>query len=276
MAAEGARALEAWRTTHPDRAMGDLPFWMMGEVYGYGASGGRDFDFGDRTVDYFDFGYDALINFGFKTEARGGVEALEAVYARYAELLNGGELEGVSIVNYIASHDDGSPLDRDRDEPFFTSAKLMLAPGAAQIYYGDETLRPLRIEGAEGDANLRSFMNWEALESDDFAAGVLQHWQALAAFRARHPAVGAGEHRMIRAEPYVFSRVLEWEEGRDAIVAGVGLPLGEKVIPVGGVFRDGTTVVDAWSGQTALVRDGVVLLDTTGEVVLLEASTRQR
>ena len=40
-------------------------FFMLGEVYHYTPTTGLQFDFGDKKVNYFDFGFDALINFSF-------------------------------------------------------------------------------------------------------------------------------------------------------------------------------------------------------------------
>ena len=41
---------------------------MVGEVYGWEPGQGRNYDFGDRRVDFFANGYDGLINFGFKSD----------------------------------------------------------------------------------------------------------------------------------------------------------------------------------------------------------------
>jgi hypothetical protein len=70
------------------------------------------------------------------------------------------------VLNYLDSHDDGAPFDASRKKPFESANKLLLAPGAAQIYYGDETARKLDIAEATGDAKLRSFMNWDELEQN--------------------------------------------------------------------------------------------------------------
>ena len=157
---------------------------MVGEVYGWEPGHGREYDFGDRTVDYFAHGYDALINFGFKRDA---AERPDSLFASYGWALHGGALTGVAVLNYLSSHDDGSPYDVDRKDPFGAGTRLLLAPGGAQIYYGDELARPLRIAGAEGDANLRSFMNWEDLERDGRAGEVLRHWRKLGRFRREAP-----------------------------------------------------------------------------------------
>ena len=264
--AEAERAFADWKTAHPEKVLDGLPFFMLGEVFGYEPSRGRNFDFGDRTIDFFDYGFDGLINFGFKREAAGNLEDL---YARYSNALREGALHGVAILNYVSSHDDGSPYDRDRNEPVGAGTRLLLAPGGAQIYYGDELARPLRVEGAEGDANLRSFMNWEDLERRQATAEVLEHWRKLGRFRRAHPAVGAGEHRRLLAEPYIFSRILETEGISDRVVVAMGQPPGSKTIPVIGVFPDGAELADAYSGVTGTVVGGEITLVTQAGLVLL-------
>jgi alpha-amylase len=265
--AEAERALADWRAAHPDRVMDALPFYMMGEVYNYSLRGGREFDFGGGyTVDFFDYGYDGLINFDFK--GRSG-ESLDALFTRYAAGLREGDLQGVSILNYLSSHDDGSPWDRRREDPFGAGTRLLLAPGGAQIYYGDELARPLIVEGAEGDANLRSFMNWQDLERGSYTVEILEHWQKLGQFRSAHPAVGAGEHRRLQEDPYIFSRTLETETLSDRVLVAMGQGEGAKTVPVFEVFPEGTVLVDAYSGETGTVMNGEMTLETDYELVLL-------
>ena len=133
------------------------------------------------------------------------------MFSKYSTLLQR-EFAGKSIVHYISSHDDGGPYDLDRKDPINAGTKLLLCPGAVQVYYGDETNRPLVVEGTEGDANLRSFMNWSELQANQkrngFAAqDVLAHWQKLGRFRRAHLAVGAGVHTQLSDAPYTFKRV---------------------------------------------------------------------
>jgi alpha-amylase len=263
---EAEAALAHWRRVHPERIRGDLPFYMMGEVYGWEVGQGRSYDFGDRRVDFFAHGYDALINFGFKRDAAAPADSL---FAAYAKALHAGPLDGVAVVNYISSHDDGSPLDLERKDPFGAGTRLLLAPGGAQIYYGDELARPLRVAGAEGDANLRSFMDWDDLERGGRAAEVLRHWRKLGRFRKSHPAVGAGEHRTHQQSPYIFSRTLESDGTRDRVLVAMDQEEGEKTIPVFGLFPEGTELVDAYSGARATVTDGAVALMSPYHLVLL-------
>ena len=257
---EAALAFEEWKRAHPGQAVGNLPFYMMGEVYGYGLGDTRSYNFGDRSVDFYDFGYDGLINFGFKAEAARSVDRL---FSRYAATLTTGPHSGVAVLNYISSHDDGSPYDVDRRNPLSAGTLLLLAPGGAQIYYGDELARPLKIEGAEGDANLRSFMNWEDL--DRGARGVLDHWRKVGRFRQAHRAVGAGVHRTHQQAPYIFSRVL----GSDTVLVGMDLGTGAKTIPVYGVFPEGAVLTDSYSGTSVAVGGGNVSIVTQSGLVLL-------
>ena len=261
---EADRAFADWKEAHPGDVLDARPFYMVGEVYGYSPAGGRDFDFGDEKVDFFAHGYDALINFSFKSDAH---EPMDELFSSYDAALEG-SLRGVSVLNYVSSHDDGMPYDLDRQDPLGAGTKLLLAPGAAQIYYGDEVARPLRVAGADGDANLRSLMDWGvvARQATD-SASALEHWRKLGRFRHAHPAVGAGTHRRLQAEPYVFARTQA--DGPDRVVVGLGLGVGTKTLPVGGVFPDGTVLVDAYSGVRATVSADSVTLDTPFGVVLL-------
>ena len=263
--AQAERAFADWKSAHPAEALDDLPFYMYGEVYNYDAAAGRAFDFGDRTVDYFAHGYDGLIKFGLKTRNSG---SLDDIFTRYAASLHAGELRGVSILNYLSSHDDASPYDPVREDPEGAATRLLLAPGGAQIYYGDELARPLTFTGARGDANLRSFMNWEDMESGA-AARVLDHWRKLGRFRQAHPAVGAGEHERLQEVPYVFLRTLHTGNMSDRVVVALDQVEGAKTIPVAGAFPRGTQLVDVYSGERGTVADGEITLDTPFATVLL-------
>jgi alpha-amylase len=265
---EAAYAFENWKRRNSDKTLGDLPFYMVGEVYNYGISGGREFDFGDRKVDYFDYGFQALINFELKEDAK---KDYETIFKKYSGLLNT-KLNNKGILNYLTSHDDGAPFDPERKEPYRSANVLLLTPGAAQIYYGDETSRNLIIPGTIGDATLRSFMNWEELDSLPQTQNILTHWQKLGKFRRNHPAVGAGKHKRLSASPYVFSRTYISETYKDKVVIGLDLPTGEKNLNVKGFFGDGTTLYDTYSQTSVIVNKGAVTLDTPFSTVLLEVA----
>jgi alpha-amylase len=264
-------AFEDWKKANPGKKLDELPFYMTAEVYNYGIQHGRAFDLGGLTVDYPAQGFDSMINFAMKTDA---VEGYEKLFSEYSNALQG-PMKGYSVLNYLSSHDDGEPYDALRQRPYETANKLLLAPGAAQIYYGDETARLLKVEGAEGDATLRSFMNWDELAANaqrglNRVADVREHWAKLGRFRQAHPAVGAGVHRMIQHYPYTFKRTWEKNGVVDRVVIALGLPLDKPTaVPVTGVFMDGQTVRDGYSGKTAVVRNGKVQFDVRNPVVLI-------
>jgi alpha-amylase len=263
---EAERAYAEWKGAHPAQALDSLPFYMVGEVYGWDPSQGRAYNYGDRTVDFFAHGYDALINFGFKSDAAG---SLDTLFTRYSRTLHGGPLSGVAFLNYVSSHDDGRPYDRERKDPFGAGTRLLLSPGGAQIYYGDEMARPLVVKGAQGDANLRSFMNWGDLAGGGPTAAILEHWRKLGRFRHAHPAVGAGVHRTLQEKPLIFSRILGAGTQADRVLVALDQGEGAKTIPVFGVFPDGTTLVDGYSGEQGTVVGGKLSLTTGSGLVLL-------
>ncbi|MCK0190110.1 alpha-amylase family glycosyl hydrolase [Arenibacter sp. F20364] len=263
---EASHAFSTWKRKHPTEVLDDNPFYMVGEVYGYGISSGREYDFGDKKVDYFDNGFHSLINFELKDDAN---MDYEAIFSKYSNLLYT-ELEGRSVLNYLTSHDDSKPYDKERKNPYRSANVLLLTPGASQIYYGDESLRNLTIEGAQGDATLRSFMNWGELDSIPMNRQVLGYWQKLGKFRSNHPAIGAGRHKRLSKNPYVFSRSYSNGEFKDKVVVGLELPKGKKFLWVKGFFGDGTKLHEAFSDTVVTVENGQVFLKNDFDIALLE------
>lgn len=260
-------AFAAFKKNNPDKVLDDNEFYLVGEVYNYGISALKAFDFGDKKVNYFDDAFNGLINFEAKWNA--AQMPIDAFFSKYSNILNS-DLKGYGVLNYLSSHDDGDPFDPKREKPYETANKLLLCPGASQVYYGDESARSLVIEGTEGDATLRSFMNWQAIENDSKTQVVLRHWQKLGRFRANHPSIGAGVHRIISKTPYVFSRTFSNKTFKDEVIIGLDLPKGEKTIDVSGVFLDGETIHDAYSKKVLLVKNDKITISTEFTVVLLE------
>lgn len=259
-------AFAQWKKNNPEEVLDDNDFFTLGEVYNYNITSGQYFDFGDKKVNYYAHGFDALINFGMKSDAG---KPKEEVFSKYNRLLEK-ELVGSTVVNYVSSHDDGSPFDKKREKTYQSAEMLLLSPGISQVYYGDESARPLDIPGTEGDATLRSFMNWEDIATQKETQALLQHWQKLGQFRRNHPTVGAGKHQIISESPYVFERVFKKGNYTDVVLIGLDLPKGTKKIHVGGTFPEGTKVHDAYSGNTAKVKQGILRFKTPYSILLLE------
>ncbi|MDO5977806.1 alpha-amylase family glycosyl hydrolase [Flavivirga spongiicola] len=260
-------AFAEWKKGNPDKVLDNNNFYLVGEVYNYGISTGQYFDFGDKKVNYFDNAFQGLINFQFKWHA--AQQDYETLFKSYSNYLTT-YLKGFGTLNYVSSHDDGKPYDASREKPFDTATKLLLSPGASQVYYGDESARSLIIEGTEGDATLRSFMNWNAIKSDAKTKKILSHWQKLGQFRANHPAVGAGIHQMITHEPYLFYRSFSKNDYKDLVVVGLDLPIGEKILDVSKLFNNDDALHDAYSNQNIVVKNGKVIIDSEFNIVLLE------
>ncbi len=261
-----------WKRANPAKVLGDGKFFMLAETYGYNIANGRQFDMGDgEKVDFYNFGFDSMINFGLVHDAKLDYETL---FSKYSAALQG-PLAGHTVLNYTASHDDGNPFDPARAKPFETGTKLLLAPGAAQIYYGDETARLLNWSEAQGDAKLRSFMNWDELAKnarrDGYTiADVRAHYSKLGLFRSAHPAVGAGVHEKIADGPYTFKRTYEKNGVSDKVVVALDVPAAARTtIKVGGAFADGVKVKDYYSGGSAVVKNGAVTLPVKGGVALI-------
>ena len=261
-------AFSEFKKNNPEKVLDETDFYLVGEVYNYGVSGGQFYDFGDKKVNYFDpASFHSLINFEFKWNSK--EMDYEALFTRYSDILNG-DLKDFGTLNYLSSHDDGSPFDGIRKKPFETANKLLLSPGTSQVYYGDESARTLAVPNTEGDAKLRSMMNWDSIAKRKRTKEVLTHWQKLGKFRANHPAIGAGVHQMITQEPYYFYRSYQKGSFKDLVVIGLELEKGEKVIDVSKVFEDGDVLHDAYSGQSLNVENGSVTLNSEFNIVLLE------
>jgi alpha-amylase len=245
-------ALADWKAQHPQDKIDDAPFWMVGEFWGHGPARGP----------LHDAGFDAMINFEFQGRAAAvaaGTADLDALFAEYAGMQHG---KPAQMLNYLSSHDTEL---FDRSHLIEGGNALLLAPGAAQIYYGDETARPPGI-APSGDPQqaTRSDMNWDSIDQ-----AVLSHWRLLGSFRRRHVAIARGVHARLAEHPYAFSRI----DGADRVVIALDVPAGTRV-PVGRAFAEGEAVRDGATGASYVVHGGAVTIPAAGRAVLLEHQAR--
>ncbi|PCI62344.1 MAG: alpha-amlyase [Gammaproteobacteria bacterium] len=262
-------AFNIWKNNHPELIQDDLPFYMVGEVFNWGLSGfkntvinSRAYDYGDKQVDFFDYGFDALINMSFVAHA---AQSAEQIFSKYSQILNSGEMKGKGILSYIGSHDDQDSYDRKREHIFDAAFKLMLAPGGVQIYYGDELARPMYVKGSYGDVSMRTFMNWQDLQKKE-TQEILAHWRKLGKFRHAHDAVGSGEHQQLHKSPYIFKRVLGT---KDRVLVAKDLPKGDKTIAVYSLFKEGDVVFDYYSNQQVVVKNGQITINSAFSYLLI-------
>lgn len=259
-------SFDIYKRNNPSKVLDNSLFFTVGEVYGYGISQKQDYDFGDKKVNYYQNGFNSLINFDFKGDAN---KSYEELFSNYSNLFNS-DLNGKTVMNYLTSHDDGSPFDKDRKRTYEAGTKLLLAPGISQVYYGDETARTLTVAGADGDATLRSNMNWSDVQANSSTQNLLNHYQKLGKFRANHPAVGAGVHQMISNQPYYFSRILTKGNFTDKVIIGLDVKEKLKEVNVTGVFADGSQLKDFYSGASMSVINGKVSFSSNSPIILLE------
>ncbi|QNM86724.1 alpha-amylase [Polaribacter pectinis] len=257
-------AFAEYKKNNPEKVLDNNDFYLVGEVYNYAISHGKAFSFGDKKVNYFDKAFNSLINFEIKWNAKQMTE--KDVFHKYDTILQN-ELKDYGILNYMTSHDDGQPFDKERKMPFKTATMLMITPGTSQVYYGDESARNLTIEGTVGDATLRSFMNWDDIKNNVKTQEVLSHWQKLGHFRANHMSVGAGKHQLISEKNGLFfSRV----RNEDKVVIGINIIENKIDIDVSSVFSNGDILRDAYSNKEIEVKEGKASFMSEFSVVLLE------
>lgn len=194
---EASAALREWKKANPDKALDDKPFWMTGEAWGHGV----------MQSDYYRHGFDAMINFDYQEQAAKAVDCLAQMDTTWQQMAE--KLQGFNVLSYLSSHD--TRLFREGGDK--AAELLLLAPGAVQIFYGDESSRPFGPTGSDPLQGTRSDMNWQDVSGK--SAANVAHWQKISQFRARHPAIGAGKQTtLLLKQGYGFVR----EHGDDKVL----------------------------------------------------------
>ena len=251
---ESVKALKEWRQNNPDKPGANWTddFWMTGEAWGHGV---------DKDGYYTSGGFDSMINFSYQGNENKSGAALESLYSDYANKINNDP--NFNVLSYISSHDKGLGA-----RSASAGTALLLTPGGVQTYYGDESGRT--TAGFNGEQGWRSQMNWGSMNN-----AILSNWQKVGQFRRDHSAIGAGAHKQLGTSPYTFSRTYtNAAKGiDDKVVVSLPNAAGTYNVPVTGVFNDGDTIRDAYSGQEYVVSGGAVSVtcDSNG-VILLEST----
>lgn len=228
------KALDKWRSNHPDdpAARWKDRFYMTG-----------DFDNAsiDYKPDYADAGFSSMVNFFFPKH--GDLDNIVYTWQVYADS--------------VAAHDDWHPFsylnnsyhrDADMTNMIDCATTLLLSPGVAQVFYGDETGRKLSDArfNVDSDQAFRSDMDWNNLNEAQ-----LQHFQRLGKIRQSNPVIGTGRQRTLDVHT-----CLRFND-TDSILIRL-FPENGKAIPVKGIFEDGTLVTELYTGQKAKVVSGTV------------------
>ena len=194
---QASAALVEWKKANPDKALDDKPFWMTGEAWGHGV----------MQSDYYRHGFDAMINFDYQEQATKAVDCLANMDVTWQQMAE--KLQDFNVLSYLSSHD--TRLFREGGDK--AAELLLLAPGAVQLFYGDESARPFGPTGSDPLQGTRSEMNWPDVAGKSAAS--VTHWQRISQFRARHPAIGAGKQTTLTLKQgYGFIR----EHGDDKVM----------------------------------------------------------
>lgn len=229
-------ALARWRKNHPSDEASKWAdsFYMTGDFEPSGI---------EYKKKYADVGFSNMINCNFPK--KGDLDSIVYTWQAYSDS--------------IAAHPDWFPFNylnnsyhRDADMANMRdcATTLLLAPGIAQIFYGDETGRPLsdaqyNVDSAQA---FRSDMNWDSIDTD-----LLHHIQKLANIRKSHPSIGYG--KQVTLDSHTCLRYTD----TDTILIRLNATAGEP-LEVSPYFKDGDELTELYSGQKATVKDGKITL----------------
>lgn len=227
-------ALEKWRAAHPE----DVASTWTDKFYMTG-----DFDCAsiDYKPQYAAAGFASMVNFYFPKQ--GDLDGIVYTWQAYADS--------------VAAHADWHPFsylnnsyhrDANMENMIDCATTLLLAPGVAQIFYGDESGRKLSDArfNVDSDQAFRSDMDWNEVDNN-----LLKHFQRIGKIRRENTVIGIGRQRTIDTHTCV-----RYNE-KDKLVIRVEPIEGQK-ISLGGEFVEGEKVIELYTGQTSIVNNGTV------------------
>lgn len=227
-------ALDKWRANHPESPASKWTdrFYMTG-------------DFNNASIDYkpeyADAGFSSMVNFFHPKH--GDLDNIVYTWQAYADS--------------VAAHQDWHPFsylnnsyhrDADMENMIDCATTLLLAPGVAQVFYGDETGRKLSDArfNVDSDQAFRSDMDWSDINEPQ-----LRHFQKLGQIRRSNPVIGTGRQRTI--DTHTCARYND----TDTLMIKL-LPTDGVALTVGDIFADGEELIEIYTGQTAKVINGSV------------------
>ena len=258
-------ALREWRSNNKGKAGADWKedFWMTGEHWDHGV--------GYDTY-YSEGGFDSMINFAVTGGGALASGSVANTYQGYADQIN--TKEGFNVLSFMSSHDE--TLTRgDENTMLYNAAAFLLLPGGVQIFYGDETNRPLypgvAFDGYGGSGHaLRSDMNWNNMDKT-----LLAQWQKVGQFRNKHVSIGAGANVKLSATSGVaFGRTYDKNGVTDAVI---GCNKNSSVtVDVSTLWEDGSYVINTYDNSSSVVTDGKVTFNSgVNGTILMENADGQ-
>lgn len=261
-------ALREWRSNNKGKAGADWKedFWMTGEHWDHGV--------GYDTY-YSEGGFDSMINFAVTGGGALASGSVANTYQGYADQIN--TKEGFNVLSFMSSHDE--TLTRgDENTMLYNAAAFLLLPGGIQIFYGDETNRPLypgvAFDGYGGSGHaLRSDMNW-----NDMNKTLLAQWQKVGQFRNKHVSIGAGANVKLSATSGVaFGRTYDKYGVTDQAAAVIGCNKNSSVtVDVSTLWEDGSYIINTYDNSSSVVADGKVTFNSgVNGTILMENADGQ-
>lgn len=261
-------ALREWRSNNKGKAGADWKedFWMTGEHWDHGV--------GYDTY-YSEGGFDSMINFAVTGGGALASGSVANTYQGYADQIN--TKEGFNVLSFMSSHDE--TLTRgDENTMLYNAAAFLLLPGGIQIFYGDETNRPLypgvAFDGYGGSGHaLRSDMNW-----NDMNKTLLAQWQKVGQFRNKHVSIGAGANVKLSATSGVaFGRTYDKNGVTDQAAAVIGCNKNSSVtVDVSTLWEDGSYIINTYDNSSSVVTDGKVTFNSgVNGTILMENADGQ-
>ena len=261
-------ALREWRSNNKGKAGADWKedFWMTGEHWDHGV--------GYDTY-YSEGGFDSMINFAVTGGGALASGSVANTYQGYADQIN--TKEGFNVLSFMSSHDE--TLTRgDENTMLYNAAAFLLLPGGVQIFYGDETNRPLypgvAFDGYGGSGHaLRSDMNWNNMDKT-----LLAQWQKVGQFRNKHVSIGAGANVKLSATSGVaFGRTYDKNGVTDQAAAVIGCNKNSSVtVDVSTLWEDGSYVINTYDNSSSVVTDGKVTFNSgVNGTILMENADGQ-
>lgn len=229
-------ALDKWRSAHSDdpASRWSDSFYMTGDF------DGASIDF---KPDYANAGFSSMVNFYFPKH--GDLDGIVFTWQAYADSV--AAHPGWHPFNYL---NNSYYRDADMDNMIDCATTFMLAPGVAQIFYGDETGRKLsdarlNVDSAQA---FRSDMNWNDIDST-----LLLHYRRLGQIRRSNPVIGTGRQHTVDTHTCIRYNAT------DTMLIRL-CPVDGQPIRVDDIYDDGTQVLELYTGQSATVKNHSITL----------------
>lgn len=268
-------ALDEWRKAHPDdpAAQWTDRFYMTG-------------DFDNASIDYkpeyAGAGFGSMVNCFFPK--RGDFDSIVYTWQSYSDSIAANP--GWHPFSYL---NNSYHRDADRDNMADCITTLLLTPGTVQLFYGDETGRDISDARLNVDSNqaFRSDMNWIAIDS-----AMLAHTRRLGTIRRDNPVIATGRQRIL--DTHTVIRYTDTNVGspgsNNTMASGPDRQIPDikstmatdnysilirlradngTPINVQGIYPDGTTLQDLYTGQTATVTNSRLRLPAPASVAIL-------